>query len=117
MSKIPIPDDIEAEIYYLTAEEGGRKTPIFTGYRGQLYYDGNSWDAPQKFKDVEFVEPGESVRVCIGFFSPEKHHGQISVGMKFEVREGVRTVGKGAVTKILDLPNSAKRASEFKEQD
>lgn len=111
---MPLPDDIEAEIYYLTAEEGGRKTPIFTGYRGQFYYNGNDWDAPQKFKDVEFVNPGGTVRACIGFVSPNKHHGQISVGMKFEVREGTRTVGKGTVTKILDLPNSAKRASELK---
>lgn len=107
-----VPDDIEAEIYYLTAEEGGRKTPIYSGYRGQFYYDGNDWDGPQKFKNVEFVDPGSTVKVCIGFIPPDKHHGQIFVGMKFEIREGARTVGKGTVTKIIDLPNSAKTASE-----
>ncbi|AEW85062.1 hypothetical protein FCOL_01065 [Flavobacterium columnare ATCC 49512] len=31
---------LEAEIYYLTEAEVGRKTPVATGYRGQFYYDG-----------------------------------------------------------------------------
>lgn len=35
---------LEAEIYYLTEAEGGRKTPVASGYRGQFYYDGKDWD-------------------------------------------------------------------------
>lgn len=107
-----VPDDIEVVINYLTTEEGGRKTTIFTGYKGQFHYDGFSWTAPQKFIDLEAVNPGDTVRAYINFPSPEIHYGHIFVGMEFQVREGSRTAGKGVVTKILDLPNSAKRASE-----
>lgn len=27
--------EIEAGVYYLSTQEGGRKTPVFNGYRGQ----------------------------------------------------------------------------------
>ena len=103
-----IPKDIEARITYLTAKEGGRSTPVFSGYRGQFHYGGNDWDAPQVFIDKEQVEPGESVRAYLGFLSPREHIGNIHVGMGFQVREGARIVGKGVVTKILELEQSAK---------
>ena len=31
------PADIEAVITFLTFEEGGRKTPVFSGYRPQFF--------------------------------------------------------------------------------
>ena len=43
--------ELEAEIYYLTTEEGGRKGYVANGYRGQFYYNGNNWDALQEFID------------------------------------------------------------------
>ena len=33
--------EIEAEIRYLTTEEGGRKHGVISGYRGQFYYGGD----------------------------------------------------------------------------
>ncbi len=110
LKDMQIPKDIEAEIYYLTTEEGGRKRFVASGYRGQFYYDGNDWDAPQTFIDVEKVLPGETVKIYLGFLSPEEHFGKIYEGMPFEVREGARTVAKGIVTKIIDLEQSAKNA-------
>ncbi|MCJ1810444.1 MULTISPECIES: hypothetical protein [Flavobacterium] len=35
---------LEAEIYHFTEAEGGRKTPVASGYRGQFYYDDKDWD-------------------------------------------------------------------------
>jgi hypothetical protein len=93
--------EIEAEIYYLSEGEGGRKTPVGNGYRGQLYYNGKDWDAPQQFMDKVWCNPGETVRVQLQTLSSEYHVGQIKEGMEFETREGSKTVGRGKVLKVL----------------
>jgi len=107
---MPIPHDIEVEIRFLTKEEGGRSTPAFSGYRPQFYYQGRDWDARHEYPDTYTVNPGETVRAYIGFLSPQEHHGKINVGMDFKIREGSRVVAEGVVKKIIELPNSAKRA-------
>ena len=108
---MPVPKDIEAEIHFLTAEEGGRPTPAFTGYRPQFYYNEQDWDASHIYPDVEVAKPGETVRAYLGFLSPQEHLGKVYVGMEFLIREGVRTVGKGVITKIIELEQSASRAT------
>lgn len=107
---MPVPNDIEAEIYFLTAEEGGRSVPAYTGYRPQFYYNEHDWDASHIYPDVEAANPGETVRAYLGFLSPQEHLGKVHVGMEFLIREGVRTVGKGVITKILELEQSANNA-------
>ncbi|GAB1259293.1 hypothetical protein NBRC116494_37960 [Aurantivibrio plasticivorans] len=109
---MPVPRDIEAEIYFLTKEEGGRSSPAFTGYRPQFYYNNQDWDASHIYPDVEVANPGETVRAYLGFLSPKEHFGKVYVGMEFLIREGARTVGKGVVTKILELEQSASRANQ-----
>jgi len=93
--------EIEAEIYYLTEKEGGRKTAVGNGYRGQFFYDGKDWDAPQQFIDKEICNPGEKVKVYLQTFSTDFHVGKFFIGQEFETREGGKTVGKGKITKIL----------------
>ena len=97
---LPKPE-LEAEIYYLTEKEGGRKTAVATAYRGQFYYDNHDWDAPQQFLDKEWCEPGDTVKVLLQTASPDFHCGKFFVGKEFEVREGSKTVGKGRITKVL----------------
>lgn len=106
-----IPKDIEAEIYFLTPTEGGRSTPAYNDYRPQFYYDGHDWDARHVYPDVEKVNPGDTVRAYLGFLSPQEHYGKVFVGMNFLIREGAKTVGKGKITNIIELENSAKRAT------
>ena len=84
--------------------------PAFTGYRPQFYYNGHDWDAPHIYPDVMQVNPGKTVRAYLGFLSPKEHLGKVYVGMDFLVREGSRTVGKGVITKIIELEESANRA-------
>ncbi len=93
--------ELEGEIYYLTEQEGGRKSFVKSGYRGQFYYNGRDWDAPQEFIDKEICNPGETVKVRLQTLSPDFHVGQFFVGQTFETREGAKTVGKGNITKIL----------------
>lgn len=93
--------ELEGEIYYLTEIEGGRTGYVKSGYRGQFYYNGRDWDAPQEFIDKDICYPGETVQVKLKTLSPDFHIGQFIVGQEFEIREGARTVGKGKITKIL----------------
>ena len=106
---MPVPKDIEAEIYFLTPEEGGRSTPVFTGYRPQFYYNEQDWDASHIYPETDLVKPGETVRAYLGFLSPKEHYGKVYEGMDFLIREGARTVGKGTITKIIELEQSAKK--------
>ncbi len=108
-----MPHDIEAQIYYLTAEEGGRSGAVYNGYRGQFYYDGNSWDAHQEFPGVAQAFPGQESRTFLALASPEQHLGQIVVGMDFSIREGDRTVATGKVTKIIELEESVHRENKL----
>ena len=103
------PPDIEAEIAFVPTEQGGRKTPAFSGYRPQFYYDSHDWDADQEYPDVESVLPGQTVRALLRFASPDAHVGRVQPGMEFEVREGARVVARGRVTKMLHLEESAQR--------
>jgi len=102
-----VPKDIEAEIYFLSTAEGGRSTPAFTGYRPLFRYNEQDWISSHFYPDVEAAEPGETVRAYIGLLSPDEHLGKIQYGVEFIVREGNRTVGKGVVTKIIELENLA----------
>ncbi len=93
--------ELEAEIYYLTKEEGGRETAVRNGYRGQFYYDGKDWDAPQEFIEKEVCYPGDKVRVKIQTLSPDFHVGRFWKGKEFKVREGGETVGNGIIREVL----------------
>lgn len=89
------PPDIEAEIAFVSIEQGGRKTPMCSGYRPQFCYDGLDWDADQEYPDVESVLHGQTVRALLRFFRPEAHVGRIYPGMEFQVREGSCVVAHG----------------------
>jgi len=93
--------EFEAEIYYLTEKEGGRKNPVHSGYRGQFYYNGRNWDAPQEFIDKEICNLGETVKVKMKTLSPEYHAGKLSIKQDFEIREGAKTIGRGTITDIF----------------
>lgn len=90
----------QAKIYYLTSEEGGRKTAVNSGYRGQLYYDGYDWDAPQSFIDKITCNPGETVLADFTTLSPFFHYGKFFVDKQIEIKEGRKVVGRGKITKI-----------------
>src|SRR4051794_13811094 len=98
--------EIEANIRYLTTEEGGRRSGVASDYRGQFFYEGNDYDGFQFFpdlKDGEKVVLGTTLRALIRFSQvrwEEVHSKKIEVGMPFQIREGARTVGRGVVTKV-----------------
>jgi hypothetical protein len=102
-----IPQDIEVAMTFLRTEEGGRKSPVFSGYRPQFHHQGEVGDASHTYIGVTQVNPGYTVTAQLKFYCPQNHVGKIAVGMEFEIREGKRTVATGRVTKVLHLEENA----------
>jgi translation elongation factor EF-Tu-like GTPase len=92
---------LKAELKFLATEDGGRKTPVSSGYRPQFYYAGKDWDAAHSY-DIDWVYPGDTVLVTLAFFRTQNHVGQLYSGMPFAIREGPRTVANGHILKVLD---------------
>ncbi len=90
--------EVEAEVYALTKEEGGRHKPFFNGYKPQFYIRTTDVTGEVTLPEgTEMVMPGDTVNVKIKLIVPVAIEEQ----MRFAIREGGRTVGAGVVTKII----------------
>jgi elongation factor Tu len=90
--------EFEAEVYVLTAEEGGRKTPFFNNYRPQFYFRTTDVTGAIELQGgAEMCMPGDNIRMKVTLITPIA----VEEKLRFAIREGGRTVGAGAVTKIL----------------
>ncbi|MEK7629799.1 MAG: elongation factor Tu [Patescibacteria group bacterium] len=90
--------EFEAEVYVLSKEEGGRHTPFFKGYKPQFYI--RTTDVTGEVilpTGVEMVMPGDTIGLTIKLIAPVA----LEEKQRFAIREGGKTVGAGAVTKIL----------------
>jgi elongation factor Tu len=88
------------EMYVLTGEEGGRKTPFHSGYRPQFFI--RTADVTGTIvlpESTTIVMPGDSIQNVIvelnSLVALEK-------GMRFACREGGKTVMRGVITEIFD---------------
>ncbi len=89
----------KAEVYILKKEEGGRHTPFHNNYRPQFYVRTTDVTGTINLPDgVEMVMPGDNLTITVDLLSPIA----LSVGLRFAIREGGRTVGAGQVTEIID---------------
>jgi len=89
----------KAEVYILKKEEGGRHTPFHNNYRPQFYVRTTDVTGTiQLPTGVEMVMPGDNLTIEVTLLSPIA----LSIGLRFAIREGGRTVGAGQVTEILD---------------
>ena len=95
---VPTAMKFEAQVYVLTKEEGGRHTAFFNHYRPQFFI--RTTDVTGSIElpaGVEMVMPGDHVTMTVELIKPVA----IEEGLRFAIREGGRTVGSGAVSKIL----------------
>jgi elongation factor Tu len=89
----------KAEVYVLKKEEGGRHTPFHNNYRPQFYV--RTTDVTGNIalpEGIEMVMPGDNLTIIVELIQPIA----LSLGLRFAIREGGRTVGAGQVTEILD---------------
>ena len=88
----------KAEVYILKKEEGGRHPPFHNKYRPQFYL--RTMDVTGEItlpEGTEMVMPGDNVTITVELLTPVA----CSVGLRFAIREGGRTVGAGQITEIL----------------
>jgi elongation factor Tu len=89
----------KAEVYILKKEEGGRHTPFHNNYRPQFYVRTTDVTGVIMLPTgVEMVMPGDNLTIDVTLLSPIA----MSVGLRFAIREGGRTVGAGQVTEITE---------------
>ena len=90
--------EFEAEVYILTAKEGGRNKHFTTGYRPQFYFRTTDVTGSVVLpEDVQVVLPGDNVHMTVNLIKPIA----MEEGLRFAIREGGRTIGAGVVSKII----------------
>ena len=90
--------EFEAEVYILSKEENGRHTPFFSGYKPQFYIRTTDVTGEVTLPEgVEMVMPGDNAKMKVKLIQPVA----LEEGLRFAIREGGKTVGAGAVTKII----------------
>jgi elongation factor Tu len=86
----------DARVYVLSSGEGGRTTPVSTGYRPQFYIRTADVVGNVDLGETALACPGDTVTMTVelGRAVP------LEPGLGFAVREGRRTVGAGTVISV-----------------
>ena len=87
-----------AEVELLSEREGGRRTPIATGYRPQFFVRTTSVSGEVDLGLPGTAAPGDLLELTVTLGRPVA----LDAGLGFAIREGGRTVGAGTVTALLD---------------
>jgi elongation factor Tu len=87
-----------AAVQLLSEREGGRHTPIATGYRPQFFVRTTSVSGEVDLGGAAAAAPGDRVDLTVTLGRPVA----LDTGLGFAIREGGRTVGAGTVTALLD---------------
>ncbi|MFA6518753.1 MAG: elongation factor Tu [Candidatus Shapirobacteria bacterium] len=89
----------KASIYLLKKEEGGRHTPVFSGYRPQVFIGTTDVTGDVALAEgVEMVMPGDNAAVTVTLIKPVA----LEKGQRFALREGGLTVGAGAISEVIE---------------
>jgi elongation factor Tu len=91
---------IVAKIYLLRPEEGGRKTPVFTGYRPTVYFGDRQTDGLIVFNREEKPVLGGEYTVTIALAHPEYLGDALQKDATFDFREGPKIIGRGRVLTV-----------------
>ncbi len=86
-----------AQVYVLSGREGGRTTPLSTGYRPQFYIRTADVVGDVDLGEAAVARPGETVAMTVEL----GRDVPLEAGLGFAIREGGRTVGAGTVTAVL----------------
>ncbi|MET9623883.1 elongation factor Tu [Streptomyces sp. NPDC006464] len=85
-----------ARVYVLSAKEGGRTTPVSTGYRPQFYIRTADVVGDVDLGETAVARPGDTVTMTVEL----GRDVPLESGLGFAIREGGRTVGAGTVTSV-----------------
>ncbi|MDT0435737.1 MULTISPECIES: elongation factor Tu [Streptomyces] len=85
-----------ARVYVLSTHEGGRSTPVSTGYRPQFHIRTADVVGDVDLGATAVARPGDTVTMAVEL----GRDVPLEPGLGFAVREGGRTVGAGTVTSV-----------------
>ncbi|MEU9994493.1 elongation factor Tu [Streptomyces sp. NPDC048370] len=85
-----------AQVYVLSGAEGGRTTPVSTGYRPQFYIRTADVVGDVDLGEAAVARPGDTVTMTVEL----GRDVPLEPGLGFAIREGGRTVGAGTVTTV-----------------
>ncbi|WP_327405609.1 elongation factor Tu [Streptomyces sp. NBC_01288] len=85
-----------AQVYVLSAREGGRTTAVSTGYRPQFYIRTADVVGDIDLGETAVARPGDTVTMSVEL----GREVPLEPGLGFAIREGGRTVGAGTVTAV-----------------
>ncbi|KAK5856475.1 hypothetical protein PBY51_008067 [Eleginops maclovinus] len=91
---------IQAQVYVLSKEEGGRHKPFVSNFMPLMF--SLTWDMACRVtlpEDKEMVMPGEDTSLTLTLRQPMV----LEKGQRFTLRDGNRTIGTGLVTDILPV--------------
>ena len=109
--------DIEADVWLLPTEEGGKTKPALSGYRPQhLIMEDYQTSGEHQYPDSGQINPGGKGIANIWFISPEVYPKTLWVGREIEVREGSWLVGWARVTKVFN-PDLESETKEIRKWD
>jgi elongation factor Tu len=86
----------KAAVHFLTEDEGGRHTPIETGYRPQFFIATTDVTGVITTPDGEPMNPGDNADLEFELIKP----AAMEKGTRFAIREGGKTVGAGMVLEV-----------------
>ncbi|RWS28902.1 hypothetical protein B4U80_11579 [Leptotrombidium deliense] len=91
-------DVVEAQVYCLRKDEGGRSRPVMTTTQCPMF--SKTFDCPVQLNfsnNKEMMMPGEDLHMTIKFHYPMA----LEQGQRFTLRDGKITMGTGVVTKLF----------------
>lgn len=96
--------DFIAELYFISPENGGRKSYATSGYRPHIQFDFDEMltSGQQIYLDKKHVFPGETVLAEISILAREHFINKLENGMKFNFYEGSNLIGNGEILEIIN---------------
>ncbi|MEU0199737.1 MULTISPECIES: elongation factor Tu [unclassified Streptomyces] len=85
-----------AQVYVLSAREGGRTTAVSSGYRPQFYIRTADVVGVVDLGEAAVARPGDTVVMAVEL----GRDVPLEAGLGFAIREGGRTVGAGTVSSV-----------------
>lgn len=85
-----------ARVYVVPTREGGRSTPVTSGYRPQFYLRTADVVGDVDLGAAGLARPGDTVTMTVELGRPVP----LEAGLGFAIREGGRTVGAGTITEL-----------------
>lgn len=96
---------VQAQVYVLSKEEGGRHKPFVSNFMPVMF--SLTWDMACRITlpaDKEMVMPGEDTSLTLTLRQPMV----LEKGQRFTLRDGNKTIGTGLVTDILTATDDDK---------